>query len=543
MYPYNAVGKVSPRFLERSLCSDPTFGSWRVFGPPQSPSFPFCIASAPSFDLAVRYRGVAVRVEDRDQVYSFVDVRDVVVLDPGVACHVGCLVRRGVDALQQGWEFSVQCEQCSKWYHGLCVGFRQEWQVPDLWFCRPCRGESYQIVLNPDAITEPAAIVDRGRASPGGSRSENRGQDGGDSREGTLDVPPSLSAQGGSGEVASGGTQGHEVRNAVSSAPGIDTTALERLQETDSTSYAGVPSAGVAETQQPPVSAATPALGAPVQSPSSSLTPVETAPGGSYTSSSNLPPLERMGTSLDARQQEPAASPPASSPAESTSNLSGAPHQARAMPSPSNASPTPPTPAAANSAPFVFPQVAVPRVRGRGRPRGSRKKTTGSQPSQAPRQTSANPTMTAPPRPGAGAPARPRGRPRGSKNKPKPPAPAQPTAGPPVPTIPAPQPERRSPSPTPAESPASPPRGQRQQRPQQEQAGDGEETPVEGEAGCRALGTRHVSVPKTIAHQPCRSDPSRACVEDGTRMSREVRSICFTAAPGLRAPCFLSDRR
>lgn len=57
----------------------------------------------------IRYRGVAISVEDRDQKYSFVDVRDVAVLDPGVACHAGCLLRGGVDAFQQpGWEFSVE---------------------------------------------------------------------------------------------------------------------------------------------------------------------------------------------------------------------------------------------------------------------------------------------------------------------------------------------------------------------------------------------------------------------------------------------------
>lgn len=56
-----------------------------------------------------RYRGTAVTVEDRDQTYDFVDVRDVVVLDPDVECHPRCLLRGAVDPFQQrGWEFSVQ---------------------------------------------------------------------------------------------------------------------------------------------------------------------------------------------------------------------------------------------------------------------------------------------------------------------------------------------------------------------------------------------------------------------------------------------------
>ena len=55
---------------------------------------------------------MAVNVEDRDQTYSFVDVRDVVVLDPDVGCHPGCLLRGAVDAFQQpGWEFSVQVKR------------------------------------------------------------------------------------------------------------------------------------------------------------------------------------------------------------------------------------------------------------------------------------------------------------------------------------------------------------------------------------------------------------------------------------------------
>lgn len=53
-----------------------------------------------------RYRGVAVTVEDRDQ--TCMDVHDVMVLDPGVRCRDGCLLRGAVDSLQRGWEFSVQ---------------------------------------------------------------------------------------------------------------------------------------------------------------------------------------------------------------------------------------------------------------------------------------------------------------------------------------------------------------------------------------------------------------------------------------------------
>lgn len=74
------------------------------------------VKHGPSFRLFPRYRGVAVNVEDRDQTYSSVDVRDVVVLDPDVGCHPGCLLRSAVDAFQQpGWEFSVQVKPPRLW--------------------------------------------------------------------------------------------------------------------------------------------------------------------------------------------------------------------------------------------------------------------------------------------------------------------------------------------------------------------------------------------------------------------------------------------
>ncbi|CAN0453349.1 unnamed protein product, partial [Discosporangium mesarthrocarpum] len=39
-----------------------------------------------------------------------------------------------------------QCEQCTRWYHGVCVGFDDERSVPDLWLCGPCRGTAHHVV-------------------------------------------------------------------------------------------------------------------------------------------------------------------------------------------------------------------------------------------------------------------------------------------------------------------------------------------------------------------------------------------------------------
>ena len=347
-----------------------------------------------------RYRGVAVRVEDRDQVYSFVDVRDVVVLDPDVACHTGCLVRRGVDALQQGWEFSVQCEQCSKWYHGLCVGFRREWEVPDLWFCRPCRGESYGVASNPDGVSEPAAAGARQASS--GADSNGRGHTGGQPPQGHDVVNPLVSGQGRATEVASSGCQVHEQDSASGSTSSVSRTPSDRRQGTSEVGAL----AEVAEPQAPPIRPAPPARLEDIESPPPRPPSAAEAPGqvigAPYGSPqwSSVPPRESLPSLFDPQQDAPANS----------------------------------TPVLANSDPPSSPPAAAPSARGRGRPRGSRNKPASARsppvPLPAPGSTmvpapSATPHSTqSPPPTGAGAPSRSRGRPRGSKNKPPP----QPTA-------------------------------------------------------------------------------------------------------------------
>ncbi|CAM9255693.1 unnamed protein product [Ectocarpus fasciculatus] len=377
-----------------------------------------------------RYRGVAVRVEDRDQVYSFVDVRDVVVLDPEVACHVGCLVRRGVDAIQQGWEFSVQCEQCSIWYHGLCVGFRQESEIPDLWICRPCRGESYQITLDPDAITEPAAIVARGRTSSGSNHGGSHGRRASPSSASHDRLPPSVSGQGGSehGEMVSGQGQVPEQVNMNGDAPRITRSVSDGGQGIGPRSDQGRAVSNTAAQDQVSVNPAALAPQALVQSlPSSqpSGTPADnaTSSGSSISPLSDRPLVERMAALFSSQPQ------------------------ALATPLPT-VCPTRPEPVRATSAPTLTTPGEASPPRGRGRPRGSRNRPASSRPQSAQVLTStreqapASPTpltstaaraSSASPRPppGAAAPARgKRGRPRGSKNKP----PAQPSVQPTVPS-------------------------------------------------------------------------------------------------------------
>ncbi|CAM9926571.1 unnamed protein product, partial [Ectocarpus sp. 13 AM-2016] len=379
-----------------------------------------------------RYRGVAVRVEDRDQVYSFVDVRDVVVLDPEVACHVGCLVRRGVDAIQQGWEFSVQCEQCSTWYHGLCVGFRQEWEIPDLWICRPCRGESYQITLDPDAITEPAAIVARGRTSSGSNHGSTRGRRASPPSASHDRLAPSVSGQEGSepGEAASSRGQVPEQVNSIGDTPRISRSVSDGGQGIGPRSDQGRAVSNI--TAEDHVSVNPPAL-APqsrVQSPSSSQ------PAGA-------PAEERDNATSSGSSTSPLSNRPLS---ERMAALFSSQPQALATPLPSVLPTRPPEPVRATSAPTLTTPGAASPARVRGRPRGSRSMPESSRPQRAqaltspqeqahaspmpPTSTAARASSASPlPPPGAAAPVRgKRGRPRGSKNK----QPAQPAAQPEV---------------------------------------------------------------------------------------------------------------
>lgn len=369
-----------------------------------------------------RYRGVAVRVEDKDQVYSFVDVRDVVVLDPDVGCHPGCLVRQGVDALQQGWEFSVQCEQCTNWYHGLCVGFRQEWEVPDLWFCRPCRGEVYEVLASPDAIPQPTASSTLSGTSSVASSSV-RGPTSGQSSEGESQhlAVPSASGLGGAGEVTGSQAQVPEQDIGIVGSPSTSRTAVESHPGSGSRSETDVVVAESPVPQHTRTDPVPPALPTQIQPPPPFPSPDAEAAGQDISAQygspqwTNLPPWERM-LSLFGAQQNALEAPPQ----------------------------RPPRSVRANSAPPSAPAVVASPARGRGRPRGSRNKpASGSspcaQPPASPQQTPGSPVLPTPPAraqsapspppTGEAAPAKVRGRPRGSKKKPSVNPPAPPVLG------------------------------------------------------------------------------------------------------------------
>ena len=56
-----------------------------------------------------------------------------------------CVVRMG-NYGANGNHFSVQCDTCSRWFHGCCVGFSSEYDVPDIWHCSSCVRSSEEAV-------------------------------------------------------------------------------------------------------------------------------------------------------------------------------------------------------------------------------------------------------------------------------------------------------------------------------------------------------------------------------------------------------------
>lgn len=47
----------------------------------------------------------------------------------------------------------IQCDECHVWQHGFCVGFKQEEDVPDVYYCERCRPERHLVVVRPTGRT------------------------------------------------------------------------------------------------------------------------------------------------------------------------------------------------------------------------------------------------------------------------------------------------------------------------------------------------------------------------------------------------------
>lgn len=43
--------------------------------------------------------------------------------------------------------FMIQCEQCNKWQHGLCIGYEHEEDCPEEYYCYDCHPELHEKLL------------------------------------------------------------------------------------------------------------------------------------------------------------------------------------------------------------------------------------------------------------------------------------------------------------------------------------------------------------------------------------------------------------
>lgn len=72
------------------------------------------------------------------------------------------------DATDPG--FFIQCESCSVWQHGNCVGIADETSAPDIYWCEQCRPEMHSLFKDEDGIIksryDPTRSNSRTRVDP-----------------------------------------------------------------------------------------------------------------------------------------------------------------------------------------------------------------------------------------------------------------------------------------------------------------------------------------------------------------------------------------
>ena len=309
-----------------------------------------------------------------------------------------------------------QCEQCSGWFHGLCVGFREETAVPDRWFCNPCIGQPHLTAPNPGTVAAPAARATasaRGRGSSGRNRVRGRGHGRGQPSGRQDRAPPLASAQvQGRGAARGRGqvSEQHESDNGsrassraavdgrrATSTPEPEETAVSLLNAPQQTPASPTPSAPPVQAQSTPspspaVSAAPQGRGRPRGSTVETAVALSAAPQQAPASPTPPTPPAQARSTLSPLPAVAAAPPsgrdrPRGSTVETAVPLSAAPQQAPASPAP------PAPPVQVQSAPSLSPAVAAAPPRGRGRQRGSRNALPSAKPSASPVSAPAQATL------------------------------------------------------------------------------------------------------------------------------------------------------
>ena len=50
----------------------------------------------------------------------------------------------GAQELEHGSSLMIQCEICSAWQHGPCVGILENGEVPESYYCEQCRPDLHE---------------------------------------------------------------------------------------------------------------------------------------------------------------------------------------------------------------------------------------------------------------------------------------------------------------------------------------------------------------------------------------------------------------
>ena len=121
-----------------------------VGGVPKPPADNSSSSSSPNmFMITLTQRELELRSGDVLQVVEIPDrsqetatngwLNNPYGINDGVHCIEFCVVRSG-NFVGPGANFSVECDGCNLWFHGLCVGLQNLEDVPeDTWFCPGCR--------------------------------------------------------------------------------------------------------------------------------------------------------------------------------------------------------------------------------------------------------------------------------------------------------------------------------------------------------------------------------------------------------------------
>lgn len=106
-------------------------------------------------DLQPQYAAESVEVDEEAEV---------------TRCVCG---REELDADASDPGFFIQCEMCSVWQHGNCVGIAEETDAPDIYWCELCRPELHNIFTDSHGITkskyDPLGGSNSGNSSSTGS--------------------------------------------------------------------------------------------------------------------------------------------------------------------------------------------------------------------------------------------------------------------------------------------------------------------------------------------------------------------------------------